>query len=165
MRRIKSNRALISLRRSKGSLKKRNKIGITRSLQIIVLSAIAATITIPVAADNPPINTNKASQGWPSAKGNAKTNVSASTPPSWKYNKPPNAMGNTNRLINKRYSGNIQTAWERCLSSVFSTTITWNWRGRKIVTTMAKMPKVSQFPSALDIVKRLAKSWCSEARL
>ena len=37
----------------------RNNTGMTRSLQIIVDKAMVSTITIPVAADSPPINTNR----------------------------------------------------------------------------------------------------------
>ena len=45
----------------------------------MVESAIVSTITIPVAADRPPRKTASASSGRPSAIGNARTNVSAST--------------------------------------------------------------------------------------
>jgi hypothetical protein len=37
----------------------RNRTGMTRSLQIIVASATVSTITIPVAADMPPMKTSR----------------------------------------------------------------------------------------------------------
>ena len=58
----------------------RSSTGITRSLQTIVDSAIVSTITMPVAADSPPMNTNSASASCFSAIGSVSTNVSGSTP-------------------------------------------------------------------------------------
>ena len=62
--------------------------------------------------------------------------MSASTSPPGKCSSPPNAIGSTNRLIASRYSGNIQLACRRWRWSTFSTTATWNWRGRN---TMANI--------------------------
>ena len=102
----------------------------TRSLQTIVDSATVSTITMPVAADRPPRNTASASSGRASAIGRARTNVSASTPPPGKCSSPPNAIGSTKRLIANMYSGKSQLAFAMCRSSTFSTTATWNCRGR-----------------------------------
>ena len=103
----------------------------TRSLHTIVESAIVSTITMPVAADRPPRNTTRASSCWSSAIGSASTKVSASTAPPGKRSSPPNAIGSTNRLIASMYSGNSQLARAMCDSSTFSTTATWNCRGRQ----------------------------------
>ena len=77
-----------------------------RSLQTIVETAIASTITMPVAADRPPMKANSASAGWPRASGSDSTKVSASHAPGPKCSRPPKAIGSTNRLISSRYSGN-----------------------------------------------------------
>jgi hypothetical protein len=68
-------------------------------LHAIVDSAIVSTITMPVAADSPPMNTSNASSSCFSAIGSVSTNVSASTVPSGKRSSPPNAIGSTNTLI------------------------------------------------------------------
>ena len=56
---------------------------------------------MPVAADSPPMNTNKASADCPAASGSDMTKFSAplALP---KCNRPPTAMGNTNRLISSK---------------------------------------------------------------
>ena len=59
-RRIESNQKLKSLCSASRSGLIRNNKGMTRSLQTIVDKAIVSTITIPVAADKPPINANSA---------------------------------------------------------------------------------------------------------
>ena len=57
----------------------RSSTGITRSLHTIVDSAIVSTITMPVAADSPPMNTSSASASRCSIIGSVSTNVSGST--------------------------------------------------------------------------------------
>ncbi len=121
----------------------RSSNGITRSLHTMVDTAMASTITMPVAAERPPTNANKANAPCPCDSGNDSTKVSGSMRPGPKCSRPPSAMGNTNRLISNRYSGNAQTARLRCFSSTFSTTITWNWRGRKITDSMASKVRPS----------------------
>ena len=49
---------------------------------------------------------------------------------------PPNMIGSTKRANRKRYRGNSQIALFRCVSSTFSTTATWNWRGRNMTASM-----------------------------
>ncbi|MDT4890243.1 hypothetical protein FQZ97_1270610 [compost metagenome] len=98
---------------------------------------MASTITMPVAAERPPTKANNANAPCPCDSGSDSTKVSGSMRPEPKCSRPPSAIGSTNRLISSRYSGNAQTARRRCCSSTFSTTIIWNWRGRKITESMA----------------------------
>ena len=114
----------------------RSNNGITRSLQTIVDTAIASTITMPVAADRPPMKATSASSGWSSATGSDSTKLSAFTLPGPKCSSPATAIGSTNTLISSMYSGNAHTARLRCRSLTFSTTITWNCRGRKITESI-----------------------------
>ena len=77
----------------------------------MVLTAMASTMTIPLAADSPPMKATSARPCAPAASGSESTKVSAlaraaapapgraSTP---KYSSPPKAIGNTNRLISSR---------------------------------------------------------------
>ena len=77
----------------------RSSTGITRSLHTMVESAMVSTITMPVAADRPPMNTSSASSSCFCAIGSVSTNVSASTLPLGKCSRPPKAIGSTNTLI------------------------------------------------------------------
>jgi len=74
----------------------------TRSLQIMVLSAIVATMTMPVAADRPPMKAKRASASCRSAMGTVSTKVSPSTLPLGKWSKPLTAIGSTKMLIARR---------------------------------------------------------------
>ena len=85
-----------SFRRSRRS---RSSTGITRSLHTIVDSAIVSTMIMPVAAESPPMNTRSARSSCFSAIGSVSTKVSASTLPSGKRSRPPNAIGSTKMLI------------------------------------------------------------------
>ena len=104
----------------------RNNQGMTKSLHTMVDTAMASTMTMPVAADKPPTNASRAKAVYPSAKGKDNTKVSGFMLPGPKYIKPPSAIGNTKRLIKNKYRGKTQTARLRWRSSTFSTTITWN---------------------------------------
>ena len=88
-----------------------SKSGSTRSLQTMVLTAMASTITMPVAADKPPTKAASASTGMPAASGRLSTKVSAFARPAkagpWpdsepKKSRPPSAIGSTKRLISSR---------------------------------------------------------------
>ena len=68
----------------------------------MVLSAMVATMIMPVAADSPPMKAKRASSSWRSAMGMVSTKVSASTWPSGKCSRPPKAIGRTKMLIAKR---------------------------------------------------------------
>ncbi|MNC84814.1 hypothetical protein D3C83_03820 [compost metagenome] len=114
----------------------RSSTGITRSLHTIVESAMVSTMTMPVAAESPPMKANSASHGCRSEIGSVSTNMSASTVPSGKCSSPPKAIGSTKILMARRYSGNSQIALLRWRSSTFSTTVTWNWRGRNMMAAM-----------------------------
>ncbi len=61
---------------------------------------------------------------------------------------PTTAMGTMNRLISIRYSGKAQLARARCPSSSFSTTITWNMRGRVMTATAARKISPVQRPGS-----------------
>jgi len=52
-------------------------------------------------------------------------------------------------LISSRYSGNSQMAFFRWLSSVFSTTITWNCRGRQTTVSMARNVNGTHWPPTM----------------
>ncbi len=54
------------------------------------------------------------------------------------------AIGSTNSVIRNRYSGNSHEAVRRCCSSTFSTTITWNSRGRQTTAAAARNVSVIQ---------------------
>ena len=112
----------------------------------MVDNATAATMTIAVAADRPPMKTKSAIHSWPSAIGRVNTKVSGSTSPPGKCSRPPNAIGRTKTLIARRYSGNSHIALIRCVSSVFSTTATWNWRGRQMIAAMARIVSIAHWP-------------------
>ena len=98
----------------------------------MVDTAIAPTITMPVAADSPLMKAASASAGAPVTKGSESTKVSGSARLAPKCNSPPSAIGSTNRLMSSRWPE--RPRWRGCTwrLSTFSTTITWNWRGRKI---------------------------------
>ena len=114
----------------------------------MVETAIVSTITMPVAADRPPMKANSASACCPAASGSDSTKVSAFIGAGPKYSRPPSAIGSTNRLITSRYSGNTQAARRRWRSSTFSTTITWNWRGRKITDSIDSRVSANHWPPA-----------------
>ena len=94
-------------------LRQRSTSGSTNSLLTMVDTAMVSTITMPVAADKPPMKASMASACWPSAKGSESTKFSGFMLPVSKYSKPPNAIGNTNRLISSMYSGNTHSARRR----------------------------------------------------
>ena len=60
---------------------------------------MVSTMTMPVAADSPPMNTSSASMPCPSAIGSVRTKVSGSTLPAGKCITPPKAIGITNTFI------------------------------------------------------------------
>ena len=71
----------------------RSSQGMTRSLQTIVDRAMVSTMTMPVAADRPPMKAKRARPLAPSDKGRVGTKVSASPPVPPKRNRPPRARG------------------------------------------------------------------------
>ena len=68
----------------------------------MVLSAMVATITMPVAAESPPMNTKSARPFRSAASGRVSTKVSASTLPSGNCISPASAIGSTKMLITSR---------------------------------------------------------------
>jgi hypothetical protein len=100
-RRMVSRTVLRSLRRAMFPNGSRSSTGMTRSLQIIVERAMVSMITMPVAADIPPIKTSRARASWRMTIGSVKTKVSASTSPV-KCIAPPKAIGRTKRLMASR---------------------------------------------------------------
>ena len=123
-RRMARSKPLKSVRWEKKGIGSRSNTGITMWLHSMVLKATVSTITIPVAADMPPIKTNNANKGCCSTIGSLKTNVSASTLPSGNCSIPENATGKTNKLMARRYNGKSQIALFKCSSLTFSTTAT-----------------------------------------
>ena len=71
------------------------------SLEIIVDSATDATITMPVAADAPPIKASMASAGWASASGRLITKESGVIPAGSSIC-PAKAIGTTNNAASIR---------------------------------------------------------------
>jgi hypothetical protein len=67
----------------------------------MVESAMAATITIEVAAEKPPRKASIASPSWPRLSGSVSTNRSGFSP-AGSNSSPTTAIGSTNRLIRNR---------------------------------------------------------------
>ncbi len=76
--------------------------GITRSFEIMIASATDSTITMAVAADNPPMKAIRARICEPAESGSASTYMSLSTASGAKVSSPASAIGMTNRLIRTR---------------------------------------------------------------
>ncbi len=70
-----------------------------RSLLTMVLTATEATITMPVAAESPPMKVSRVSSSCRPAMGRASTNMSPSTMPPGNRIRPATATGTTNRLM------------------------------------------------------------------
>ncbi len=68
----------------------------------MMASATVSTITIAVAADNPPIKAAIVKNDACAESGSASTNMSLSTPPCGNVSRPASAIGITNRLISTR---------------------------------------------------------------
>ena len=120
----------------RSALCRRSSQGSSMSLEIIVDSATAATMTMPVAAEAPPMKASIARLGRSSASGRLITKESGTTPAgssSW----PARAMGSTNSAASTRYRGNTQRARLRSRGSMFSTTVTWNCRGKQMIAIIA----------------------------
>ncbi len=71
------------------------------SLETMVDSATLATMTIPVAAEAPPMNASRASAGCASASGRLMTKESGITP-AGRCNWPARAIGTTNNAASTR---------------------------------------------------------------
>ena len=82
--------------------RRRSTSGMKMSFETMMASATHSTMTIAVAADNPPTKAASARASAPAASGNASTNMSVSTLPCGKVSSPPIATGTTNRLIRTR---------------------------------------------------------------
>ena len=68
----------------------------------LMLTATDETITMPAAADSPPMKATTVSSSCLPAMGSASMNMSWSTVPSGKSSSPPAAIGTTNRLMAMR---------------------------------------------------------------
>ncbi len=77
-RRIHNTREATAARAS-ALPRRRSSTGITRSLLTMVASAMLATITMPVAAENPPTYATSASTVLPWLSGSASTTASSTT--------------------------------------------------------------------------------------
>jgi hypothetical protein len=65
----------------------------------MVERAIVSTITIPVAAESPPMKTSSPSPFWPLESGRVSTYVSGSTGVPAKWSIPPKAIAGTKKLM------------------------------------------------------------------
>jgi len=106
------------------------QMGITMWFDTMVANAREATITIDVAEEKPPIKANIASASCSKLSGSDRTNKSGFDPLG-KIFKPATAIGITNSDISIKYAGKAQDAVCKCPSSAFSTTRTWNIRGKQ----------------------------------
>ena len=81
----------------------RSSTGMTRSLQTMVESAIVSTITMPVAADSPPMKAKSASQRLLLRdRQRQHEGVGVDACPAGKCSSPPSAIGSTKMLIARR---------------------------------------------------------------
>ena len=76
--------------------------GTTMSFDTMMASATDSTITMAVAADNPPTKAMSVINSEWAAIGSASTNMSLSTRPMGNVNRPAMAIGSTNRLMSTR---------------------------------------------------------------
>ncbi len=76
--------------------------GMTMSFDTMIESATDSTITMAVAADNPPTKAAMVSTFDPACSGSASTNMSLSMWPAGNVSRPASAIGTTNRLISTR---------------------------------------------------------------
>ena len=109
--------------KGRSAVLRRNSHGSSMSLETMVDSATLATITMPVAAEAPPINASRASAGCAWANGRLITNESGSTELGSSIC-PARAMGTTNSAAKARYVGKTHRASLRSCGSMFSTTVT-----------------------------------------
>ena len=117
----------------------RSSAGITRSLLIMIDSATDATITMPVAAEKPPMKASSATPRSPYAIGRVSTHASAAPSRTCGRFTPAATIGSTARLMMARYNGTIQRARLRSLASSHSTMPIWNCRGRQNIAQNASM--------------------------
>ncbi|MNH06736.1 hypothetical protein D3C79_661130 [compost metagenome] len=120
----------------RSALLRRSSQGSSMSLETMVDSATASTMTMPVAAEAPPMNASRARLGCASASGRLMTNESEITVPGSSIC-PARAIGTTNSAASARYIGNTQRARRMSWGSMFSTTVTWNCRGRQMIAIIA----------------------------
>ena len=80
---------------------RRSSQGSSMSLETMVDSATLATITMPVAAEAPPMKASSASAGWASASGRLMTKESGITP-AGRCICPARAIGTTNSAASTR---------------------------------------------------------------
>ena len=72
------------------------------SFDTMIESATDSTITMAVAADNPPTKATSVIRSEPAVSGKVSTNMSLSMRPAGKVITPARAIGSTNRLIRIR---------------------------------------------------------------
>ena len=92
--------SLVRSRAARQARRQRSSSGITRSLQIMVESAMVSTMTMPVAAESPPMKTSSAS-AWlsgPSAGEHEGVGVDVRR----EVQQPAKAIGSTKTLIASR---------------------------------------------------------------
>ena len=134
----------------------------------MVETAIVSTMTMPVAADRPPMKASIASAVCPPESGKERMKFSGFICPGPKCSRPPMASGKTKRLISSMYSGNTHSARGRCRSRTFSTTMTWNCRGSSSTESMDSKVSANHCAQTplppLSMVSSLRASGSSRAR-
>ena len=79
----------------------RSAIGITMWFETMIESAMASTMIIEVADENPPMKANSASPCCPAASGRVRTNMSGFDPAGIEVS-PKSAIGSVKRLISSK---------------------------------------------------------------
>ena len=133
--------------RSAAAGRRRSSSGITRSLQTIVDSAMVSTITMPVAADSPPMNTNSASACWRCGhrqRQHEGVGIDRAAGEMQQAAERDRQHEDVDRAADR--AGSSQIARARCRSSTFSTTAIWNWRGRNMIASIDSSVSDAQLP-------------------
>ena len=102
----------------------------------MVETAIASTITMPVAADSPPMKASSASPGWPSGQRQREHEAVGVHPAGPEVQQAAECDRQHEQVDQQQVERKHPAARRRCRSSTFSTTIIWNWRGRKITDSI-----------------------------
>ena len=143
MRRLRSSSRRTSPLAPWATHGRRSATGTMTWFETMVESAIEATMTIEVAAEKPPRKVSSAISGRFAHIGKVSMNMSGFAPAGSQAS-PPMAIGSTNSVIRNRYSGNNHEAVRRWRSSLISTTVTWNWRGRQTIAAAERKVSVIQ---------------------
>jgi hypothetical protein len=101
-------------------------------------------MTMPVAADSPPMKASSASAGCRAASGSQHEGLGIHRRA--EVQQAAERDRQHEQVDQQQVGGNTQAARRRWRSSTFSTTITWNWRGRKITDSIASSVSANHWP-------------------